>query len=422
MAVNPEPVTDLSEMKFWSTSPQERELGFARLRAENPVSWQRQPESTLGATTDNQGFWAVVRYADIAAVSKAPDRFCSGQGARLDNIPPEVLDQFESFLAMDDPRHGRLRRLVSRAFTPRQMQRIEASIQVDARRVIDELGDQRDGDFVDRVSKRLPMMTILRMLGVTDDDVCLRLADLTEGVVTYSDPVALGDRDPAEMMGDLMTAFHEIAGATVERVRKHPGDDLVSDLVRAEVDGEKLTHEEIVAFFTLLSIAGNDTTKQTTSGAMLALTRYPDQRRVLLSNLGELIKDGVEEFIRWVTPVASMCRTASRDTVLGGKQIQEGQKLAMFYASANMDGDVFEDPQVFNVRRNPNPHFGFGGGGPHYCLGSSLARVSLTALFVELLSRYPDLQVGEPHWVLSNNLNGILRLPMETGKAAVLTR
>jgi len=117
-----------------------------------------------------------------------------------------------------------------------------------------------------------------------------------------------------------------------------------------------------------------------------------------------------------------MCRTATCDTVLAGKQIQKGQKLAMFYASANMDGDVFEDPHVFNVRRNPNPHFGFGGGGPHYCLGSSLARVSLTALFVELLSRYPDLQVGEPHWVLSNNLNGILRLPMETGKAAVLTR
>ena len=410
---------DLSDPAFWAASPDEREEGFARLRAEDPISWHRQPDSTLGPAPAGSGFWALARYDDIRAVSRDPKRFCSGRGRLLDDFPLELMEQFESIIAMDDPKHAQLRRLVASAFSPRTMRQLEQFIATEAQAVVDDIGDEREGDFVDRVAKRLPMRTVLRMLGVTDDGDAARLADLTEGVVCYSDPEALGGRDPGELIGELMATFHEIGSTMAELRRREPADDVMSALVHAEIDGRRLTHEELVAFFTLLSIAGNDTTRQTTSIAMYELSRNPDQRSILLQDIDGQIDVAVEEFLRWSTAVAVQRRTATCDTELGGRSIREGEKVAFLITSANRDEAIFENPTTFDVRRNPNRHLSFGGGGPHYCLGNALAKVSLRALFSALLRSYPQLEVGEPRWIASNALNGILRMPMDTGPRAL---
>jgi cytochrome P450 len=405
---------DLSDPAFWAATPYAREEGFGRLRAEDPVSWHRQPESTFGVA-EEAGFWAIARWEHIRAVSRDPQRFRSGEGRLLDDIPPDLLDRFESIIAMDDPRHARLRRLVSSAFSPRTMRTLGERIAADAQVVVDELGDDRHGDFVDRVAKRLPTLTVLRMLGVTDDGAAEQLAGLTEGVVCYSDPEALGGRDPAQLMGELLATIHEIAGTMARQRRRTPADDVMSSLVHAEVDGRRLQEHELVAFFTLLSIAGNDTTKQTTSIAMHQLCRSPDQRRALLQDLDGRIEAAVEEFVRWATPVAVQRRTAGVDLEFAGRAIRAGDKVALLLSSGNRDGAVFPAPDSFDVRRDPNPHLGFGGGGPHYCMGAALARMSLRALFSSLLTHYPQLEVGEPRWIASNNINGILRMPMDTG-------
>jgi cytochrome P450 len=409
------PLCDLSDPAFWAGSPATREAGFARLREQDPVSWHRQPESTLGPTAEDAGFWAVTGWGDIRTVSRDPGRFCSGQGRLLDDIPPELLDQFESIIAMDDPAHARLRRLVSSAFSPRTMRTLERRIAADAQAVIDDLGEDRDGDFVDRVAKRLPMLTVLRMLGVTDDRDAELLAELTEGVVCYSDHEALGGREPAEVMGQLLATIHELAGTMARARRERPAEDVMSALVHAEVDGRRLQEGELVAFFTLLSIAGNDTTKQTTSIAMRTLCEHPDQRRTLQEELDGRIDSAVEEFVRWATPVAVQRRTATREVELAGRRIGAGEKVALLLSSGNRDRAVFAEADRFDVGRDPNPHLGFGGGGPHYCMGAALARVSLRALFTCLLTRYPEIEVGEPRWVTSNNVNGILRMAMDTG-------
>lgn len=406
---------DLSDPAFWSATPAEREEGYARLRAEDPISWHRQPASTLAAPGDEDGFWALSRWEDIRAVSRDAKRFCSGRGRLLDDFPPELQDNFESIIAMDDPRHARLRALVASAFSPRTMRTLEAKIVADAQQVVDGLGDDRHGDFVDRVSKRLPMLTVLRMLGVDDTRDAERLADLTEGVVCYSDEEALAGRDPAELIGELLATFRAIAIEMAARRRRAPADDVMSALVHAEVDGRKLAEDELVAFFTLLSIAANDTTRQTTSIAMHELCRNPGQRALLLEDLDGRIGVAVEEFLRWATPVALQRRTATCDTDLRGRAVREGEKVALLIASGNRDADVFEDPGRFDVLRDPNPHISFGGGGPHFCLGNALARVSLRSLFTCLLTSYPELEVGAPRWIASNTLNGILRMPMDTG-------
>jgi cytochrome P450 len=412
------PRCDLSDPAFWAATPQLRERGFARLRSEDPVSWHRQPESTFGAVGEDAGFWAIAGWEQIRVVSRDARRFCSGEGRLLDDIPAELLDQFESIIAMDDPRHARLRQLVSSAFSPRTMRALEARIAADALLVVDQLADDRHGDFVDRVAKRLPMLTVLRMLGVTDDSAAEQLAALTEGVVGYSDRGALDGRDPGELMGELLATIHELAGTMARQRRREPADDVMSALVHAEVDGRRLQEPELVAFFTLLSIAGNDTTKQTTSIAMHALCGDPDQRRALLDDLDARIGIAVEEFVRWATPVAVQRRTATVDVELAGRTIRAGEKVALLLSSGNRDAAIFPDADRFDVRRDPNPHLGFGGGGPHYCMGAALARVSLRALFGGLLTTYPELEVGEPRWIASNNINGILRMPMDTGPRA----
>ncbi len=411
-------VIDVSAQEFWAQTPDEREAAFARLRAEEPISWQRQPEGNLMPSEEGSGgYWAVVRYDDVRTVSRDPETFRSGEGVMFEDIPQEMLEASQSFLAMDDPRHKTLRGLVAEGFKPRQVKQIEDGIRDDARQIVDELEPDAEGDFVEQVAKRLPLMTIMRMLGVPEEDR-ERLVHHADAAVSWNDPEYLGDRTPLEVVGEAMGVLHGAAAEIAADRRDNPRDDLITALVEAEVDGERLTDAEIAAFFVLLSVAGNDTTRHTTSHAALALSQHPEQRRLLLDDLRGRIDLAVEEFVRWASPVMTFRRTATRDTELAGTAIAAGDKVVMFYGSANRDESAFEDPQRFDITRDPNRHVGFGGGGPHFCMGAAMAKAQIRSLFSELYAAYPDLGVGEPRYIAGNFVNGIAALPFTTGARA----
>lgn len=400
----------VSANAFWALTAAEREQTFRLLRDEEPISWQPATEGGLMPVEEGDGYWAVVRHADIHHVSVNAELFCSGQGVQLENVPEMFLEATQSFIAMDAPRHTTLRRLVSSAFTPRRVATIEQQIAAQAARIVDELIETGDCDFVHQVSMRLPMWTIYEMVGLpAEQQEPVALA--ADALVSSNDESVRGAREPLELINEsVMTLM--IAGLDLAEARRtHPRDDLMTNLVQAEVDGARLTDEEISAFFVLLSVAGNDTTRNTISHSMKALTDSPDQRRYLQQDLDGRLATAVEEFVRWSTPVLSFKRTATRDTELHGVRIAEGEKVVMFYPSGNRDERVFTDPNRFDVARTPNKHLSFGAGGPHYCLGHILARTQLRSIFGELLRRVPDLQVGEPDFLVSNFVHGIKAMP-----------
>jgi cytochrome P450 len=409
---DPNAIADISAEAFWARPRAEREEAFARLRREQPVSWQRQPEGQLveleGDLTG--GYWALTRYEDIRTVSRNPRVFCSGKGVMFEDAPQEFLDMAMSIIAMDDPRHAAVRGLISSAFTPKQVRALEDGIRRDARQVVDELATAESDDFVTHVSKRVPLMTIMRMLGVPEEDR-ERLVHYSDAMVSWSDPEYLQGRDGLAVVGEALWELHQACTALAEARRAHPTDDLLSALVHAQIDGESLSTPEIAAFFVLMSVAGNDTTRHTTSHAMVALQEHPDQRALLLEDLDGRLPVAVEEFVRWATPVMTFRRTATQDTEIAGQPVAAGEKVVMVYPSGNRDEAAFDAPDRFDVRRSPNRHLGFGGGGPHYCLGAPLAKVQLRAVFSELLGRYPDVQVGPPRQVIGNFVDGINLLP-----------
>jgi cytochrome P450 len=403
----------LSHPDFWARSPAERESTFAVLRREAPVSWQPPTEGGLRLLPpgpDDPGYWAVVRHEDVVTVSRNPQIFSSASGATLEPIPPELVEAAASILGMDPPRHNGFRRLISSTFTPSQVGRIEGQIAAQARRIITDLVERGPRDFVEAVSQRLPMWTISEMIGVAPDDR-ERMTAAADAMVAWNDPEFHGGGHALDTfvrsMLELRTAAMELAAFR----RRKPADDLMSALVQASVDDQRLSDDEIGAFFVLLSVAGNDTTRHTISHAMLALSENPDQRAFLAADFEARSKTAVEEFVRWATPVITFRRTALRSTVLAGQSIAEGDWVVMFYSSANRDEAVFDDPTRFNLSRTPNPHVGFGGGGPHFCLGAFLARTQLRTVFRELFARVPALEVGDPEYLVSNFISGIKRLP-----------
>jgi cytochrome P450 len=271
------------------------------------------------------------------------------------------------------------------------VRRIEDGIRANAARIVEEAGPTGGGDFVELVAKRLPLVTISDMIGVPDADR-ERVVQAADTLVTVTDPEIAGQHSPLEALGTALWTLTEFAKELAAERERSPQDDLMTALVEAEIDGDKLTHDEIAAFFVLLSVAGNDTTRHTTSHALRALTVHPDQRALL----EEHMDTAVEEFVRWATPVLTFRRTTTREVELHGQTLAPGEKIVLFYHSGNRDADAFEDPWRFDVTRDPNHHVGFGGGGPHYCLGASLARTQLRSIFTELLQRVPDIDAGEP--------------------------
>lgn len=402
---------DLSSRAFWSTTAAERERSFAVLRAERPVSWHPPVEDALMPDPEDPGYWAITRRADIVAVSRNNEAFLSGRGVMFENIPEELLEASQSFLAMDPPRHTKLRKLVSAAFTPRQVRRIEDSIRANARTIVEELREAGSGaDFVDHCAKELPIRTLSDMVGIPESER-EHMAAATDAMVSWADPAYLGGRHPMEVLFENQTYVHQVAGALAAQRREHPGDDLISGLVNAEVDGDRLTDAEVAAFFVLLSVAANDTTRQTTSHAMKALTDFGDQRAWLLQDFDNRIGTAVEEFVRWASPVMTFRRTAARDFELGGQQIAAGEKVVMFYPSGNWDSEAFDHPERLDLGRSPNPHVGFGGGGVHFCLGAHVARAQLRAIFGELLRQLPDIQAGDPTYVAGNFVHAVRSMP-----------
>ena len=303
-------------------------------------------------------------------MTRRHDDFLSGQGVVFESMPQELLDQGQGFIAMDPPRHTRIRRLLTAAFTPRQMARIDDDIVANARRIVDDIADKGEVDFVKEVAALVPMHNICDMVGVPEEH---------RRVIAYESQFAGGWRDEnlmqgAEPMARLLQAaatVREIAAELVAERRRAPRDDLLTALVSAEVDGERLSDDEIISFFNLLMIAGNDTTRQSTSHGMKALTDFPDQRAWLMADLPGRMPMAVEEIVRWATPIMTFRRTAARDCELAGQHITEGDKVVMFYASANWDTDVFDHPERFDLSRSPNKHVSFGGGGIHHCWATS---------------------------------------------------
>lgn len=400
----------VSPVSFWATTAEEREETFKVLRKERPISWHPPLEGAL-IPPENEGVWVVTTHELITQVSKNPELFCSGQGFQFEEVPPDVNEAAGSFLGMDAPRHQVLRKLVSSAFTPKQVTKIHDQIKQQAKVIVDQMLEKGEGDFVTDVSKRLPMWTIYEMMGLDDEDKRNEAAHHADGMVSWADEEVAAGREPGEVLNESLVSLLMMGLELAEQRRENPRNDLMTNLVNAEADGVKLTDEEIGSFFVLLSVAGNDTTRNSISLAARALQQHPDQKQLLLDDYEGRIGTAIEEFVRWVSPVMTFRRTATQDTELGGQLIREGEWVAMIYSSGNRDEAVFENPEVFDITRSPNPHVGFGGGGPHFCMGNFVAKMQLKEIFDQLLHRAPTLELGEPEFLTGNFVRAVKRMP-----------
>jgi cytochrome P450 len=408
------PGIDLSASEFWALAPKQRHDAFARLRALPGPPFFEEPEVPFANTGD--GYYAFVNHADVSEASRHPDVFSSARGATsIADLPAEFNEYFGSMINTDDPRHARLRRIVSRAFTPKMVRRFEEDVQRTAAKIVDELLETGPCDFVEHVSARLPLRIICEMMGIGDEHYAMVLRN-TNIILSGSDPEFISE-DMNEAITQILTAGQDLANLVTNLAaerQENPADDLTTALATANIDGEQLTPAELASFFVLLVVAGNETTRTAISHALNLLTEHPDQRATLLADLDGRIGAATEEIVRYVSPVIWMRRSVTRDCTLNGHDFREGDKAVLFYWSANRDESVFTDPERFDITRSPNPHVGFGGAGPHFCLGAHLARREITAMLRELLSRAPRVRAaGEPDRLLSSFINGIKHLPCE---------
>jgi cytochrome P450 len=410
---------DLSDRDWWAGPPSVRYATFAALRRERPFAFFAEPE--MPGIPVGPGYRAVTRYADLEAISSQPALFCSGRGAvSIPDVPADLNEFYGSLISMDDPRHAKIRRIVSKAFTPRMLEQLVDGVRavVDdvlarARRTAEAQGGSID--VVADIAAPIPLRVICDMMGVPEEDRAMVLAQ-SNVILSGGDPELIEDEN------DPVTAFllagMELAGLmerlAAERL-EHPRSDLTTALVTTEVDGERLSNQEIASFFILLLVAGNETTRNAISQGVLALHEHPDQRARWAADPG-LDRTAVEEIVRWTSPVTWMRRTATRDGEVNGHRFREGDKFLLLYAAANRDPAVFRDPEVLDLARDPNPHVGFGSRGPHFCLGAHLARRELAVTFRALFDQVPDLEVtGEPDRLRSSFVNGIKRLPARLG-------
>jgi cholest-4-en-3-one 26-monooxygenase len=384
---------------------------FARLRESEPVKWHpgRPGRRFPGRIEPEQrGFWLLTRHEDISYVSKHHELFSSEKGsAFLFDLPELELPLFQSQLIhMDPPRHTKIRKLVNRGFTPRTIASLEPRVRAHARSIIDKVAAKGECDFVTGIAAELPLLVIAELLGVPVADRW-KLFEWSNRLVGTEDP-EYGNMLDAQVA--LMEMF-QYAGWLAEQRRTAPADDIVSTLVHADVDGEKLGGLDFNMFFFLLVIAGNETTRNAISGGMQALCEFPAERERLLRR-PELIDTAVGEIVRWVSPVLQFRRTALADTEIAGQAIRENDKVGLFYVAGNRDERAFPNANRFDVARDPNPHLGFGVG-VHFCLGASLARLEIKAMFEEILRRIPDVELAGPVSRLrSNFINGIKAMPV----------
>src|SRR5450755_1277969 len=405
---------DLSATEFWGLSLPQRRDAFAGLRSLPRPPFFADPEVPFAVS--GGGYYALVRHADVSEASRNPEVFCSGQGATsVVDLPVEFNEYFGSMINMDDPRHARLRRIVSRAFTPRMIKKFEHDVQLTAAEIVDDLLATGPCDFVEHVSARLPLKIICKMMGIGDEHYAMVLKD-TNIILSGADPEFLS-ADLNEAVTQILTAGQELAVLVTDLAahrQENPGDDLTSALATANIDGEQLTESELASFFILLVVAGNETTRTAISHALMLLTDFPGQRELLLADLDGRIAGAAEEIVRYSSPVVWMRRTVTRDYTMNGHDYGAGDKAVLLYWAANRDEAVFGDPSRFDISRSPNPHVGFGAAGPHFCLGAHLALRESTANLRELLGRVPDIHAAaEPDRLLSSFINGIKHLPCD---------
>jgi cytochrome P450 len=411
---------DLSNPELFQN--EEAHEAFRILRREAPVHWNP-------GTDEFNGFWSLTKYEDILFVSRHPEWFISSKGIagpglrHPERFPGATNAGNVSIITMDPPRHVKMRRLVNKGFTPRAVNAMEPQIRRIASEILDQLDGKETCDFVLDVASQLPLAVICGMMGLDRKDWPL-MFELTNGVLGSGDPEyqtvvpeeQRGTLQAARMTSEaarmrMMAFFKEI----LEERRRRPGNDLVSILVESEVDGEKLTEGDILAFCFLLILAGNETTRNAISGGLVALCQHPEERARLQADMS-LIDSAVEEILRWTSPLHHMARQAVTDVEIRGQTIRAGDRVIMWYPSANRDEDIFPDPYRFDITREPNEHLAFGIG-EHFCLGAGFARKEIKVMFEELFRRYPDIQLaGPPERLRSNFINGIKHLPVVLGR------
>jgi len=386
---------------------------LAELRRTTPVWWCEQRIGKGGF--NDGGYWVVTRHRDVKEVSRRNDVYLSGPNTALpqfaDDMTREDIDmQRVVLLNMDGEHHDRLRRIISRGFTPRAVEKLRDELHRRAETIVKAAAEKGHGDFVEQVACELPLQAIAGLLGIPQED--------REKLFRWSNEMT-GNDDPDYAEVDAKASSVEVLMYAMQMAAlkaKEPGDDIVTALINADVNGEKLTDDEFGFFVLMLAVAGNETTRNSITHGMIAFAEHPDQWELYKR---ERPSTAADEIVRWATPVTAFQRTAARDVELGGAQIKEGQRVVMFYRSANFDEEVFDDPHTFNILRDPNPHVGFGGTGVHYCVGANLARMTINLIFNEIADQMPDLSpIGTPERLRSGWLNGIKHWQVDyTGSA-----
>jgi cholest-4-en-3-one 26-monooxygenase len=375
---------------------------LAELRRTAPIWWNEQPLDQGGF--GDGGYWVVTKHRDIREVSLRSDVFSSATKSivpryREDLAQGQIEAGRASMIMMDDPEHSRLRKIVSRAFTPRAVERLRADLAERARRITAQAAAEGSGDFVRQVACELPLQAIAGLLGVPQEDYD-KLFDWTNNMIGSDDP-EFAANDALTSAGELMWYAMQLAARKAEE----PGEDIVTTLINADTDDQRLSDTEFGMFVVTLAVAGNETTRNSITQGMIAFTNHPDQWELFKA---QRPKTAADEIIRWATPITAFQRTALADTDLGGVPIKKGERLVLFYRSANFDEEVFDDPYTLNISRNPNPHLGFGGTGAHYCVGANLARMTIDLMFNAIADHMPDLaSTGDPERLRSAFINGI---------------
>ena len=409
--MDPAPIDLTDSRNFVTGVPYE---WFAHLRRNFPAYWHEE--------TDGPGFWAITRHEDCVTVNRDAQRFSSyRKGTFLWETPEAQLEEQRLMMVtMDPPVHTRYRRLVNKGFTPRMIGELQQSIHDVADEIIDQICESGSADFVIDVAAELPLVVLAELLGVPSEDRS-KMFDWSNRMIGRDDAEYQGAQAVAEENAALAAMeLFGYAAQLYEHKRANPGEDLMSVLTQVELDGEQLSELELDLFFMLLAVAGNETTRNLMSGAMVAFSHFPDQWE-RLRNDRTLLPSAVEEMLRFVTPVMNFRRQATEDVEIAGQAIKEGDKIVFFHTSANRDETVFEDPDRFDIGRKPNPHMAFGGGGPHFCLGANLARMEIIVMFEHLLDRLPDIHVSGPvERLQSNFINGVKHLPVEFSPTAAV--
>jgi cholest-4-en-3-one 26-monooxygenase len=379
---------------------------FTRLRAEDPVHWHPYPRGGDGA-----GFWNIVKHADLVDVNRDTGLFSSEAGGTSiwDHDDAEMMTDTRGVMMinMDPPKHTRYRLLVNKGFTPRMIGLLEQYLRHRSTVIVDHVIERGEADFVAEIASELPLQAIAEIMGVPQEDRRL-MFQWSNALIGADDPeYAAGDTN------DTVTELYLYVNNLAAQRRGDPRDDIVTKLLNAEVEGDRLSELEFDMFMLLLTVAGNETTRNATAHGMYALLTHPEQLAALRDDLDTMMPAAVDEVLRWGSPVLHFRRTAAADTEIRGREMKAGDKVVMWHISANRDEEVFTDPFTFDITRSPNPHVAFGGGGPHFCLGANLARMELRLILTELLTRIPDLQLaGEPQYLVSNFIGGIKHLPV----------